>query len=87
MMAKAYKCDRCGELYSQPDPTIIIPRKGIMLSVICYGTQNWLSDTQDLCPNCARDFLVWWEHSNISAQYQLDKIISEMNSHEGYDTE
>ena len=85
-MARAFKCDRCGELYSNPLTDIsIIALNAVYPSVTCiyYGRSgNWTSDRQDLCPKCMQDLKVWWEHSNISAQHQLDKIISEMNSHE-----
>lgn len=78
MMAKAFKCDRCGELYSDPDASIKIKDGGNFLSCICYGNRTWLSDTKDLCPNCARDFKIWWEHSNLSASAQLKQIEKEM---------
>ena len=83
-MANAFKCDRCGCLYPNTDKSIKF-RTGsnTYISNLWIGNkENWDSGPKDICPNCARDFLVWWEHSNISAQYQLDKIISEMNSHE-----
>ena len=73
-MARAYECDRCGRLYSTPDYSIRITGCGNYISSICYGNNSWLSDKKDLCPDCIRDFVVWWEHSNISAQYMLNKI-------------
>lgn len=89
-MASAFKCDRCGELYDKIDHDIKFTEKeGTYISNLCAGNRDWNSGPKDLCPNCARDFKIWWEHSNISAQYQLAKIASEMNSHEGHsqDTE
>lgn len=81
-MASAYKCDRCGRLYSDPDTSVHIIGGGNYISAIAYGNKNWSSNSKDLCPDCARDFAVWWEHSNISAQYMLSKIESEMQQKE-----
>lgn len=77
-MATAYKCDRCGRLYSGPDSSVRIIGGGNYISSIRYGNNNWSSNSKDLCPDCARDFAVWWEHSNISACYMLDKMTAEM---------
>ena len=85
-MASAFKCDRCGRLYPAADKSIKF-RTGsnTYISALWIGnTDCWDSGPKDICPDCAKDFLVWWEHSNISAQHQLDKIISEMNSHEAH---
>lgn len=90
-MASAFRCDRCGCLYPSADRSIkFLKGSNTYISNLWIGnTECWDSGPKDICPDCARDFLVWWEHSNISAQYQLDKITSEMNSHEGHpqDTE
>ena len=83
-MAAAYKCDRCGRLYQNADKSIKF-RTGsnTYISNLWIGnTASWDSGPQDICPDCARDFLVWWEHSNISAQYMLSKIESEMQQKE-----
>lgn len=76
-MAYAYKCDRCGELYPNPDSSVQMVNGGNYISSICYGNRNWNCNSKDLCPDCARDFVVWWEHSNISASYMLDKMAAE----------
>lgn len=89
-MASAFMCDRCGRYYSEIDTSTRIGKGSeTYISNLSIGNRNWDTGAKDICPDCARDFLVWWQHSNISAQYQLAKITSEMNSHEGHaqDTE
>lgn len=77
-MAKAYKCDRCGELYSEPPENVKIDSAGPITSVYFGDLGNWTSSKKDLCPRCAVDFKTWFEHSNLSASYQLEQIEQEM---------
>ena len=79
-MASAFKCDRCGCLYPGPDKSIKF-RAGsnTYISKLWIGNENWDSGSQDICPDCARDFLCWWENSDISALAQLDKVTLEKN--------
>lgn len=80
-MASAFKCDRCGKLYSEPDTNTKI-RKGsnTYISNLWIGNGNWDTGAKDICPDCARDFLVWWQHSNISAQYELQRIKDDLRA-------
>lgn len=77
-MASAFKCDRCGSLYDKFDYDIkFTESKGTYISNLCAGNKNWNSGPKDLCPDCARDFLVWWEHPDLSVTQQLDQITLE----------
>ena len=81
-MASAFKCDRCGSFYSSADRSIKF-RTGsnTYISNLWFGnTDGWDSGPKDICSDCARDFLVWWEHSNISAQYELQRIKDELRA-------
>lgn len=78
-MASAFKCDRCGKLYSEPDTNTKIGKgSNTYISNLWIGNGNWDTGAKDICPNCARDFKIWWEHSNLSASYQLEQIEREM---------
>lgn len=79
-MAKAYKCDRCGELYSEPPENVKIDSAGPVTSVYFGDLGNWTSSKKDLCPRCAVDFKIWFEHSNISAQYELQRIEDDLKA-------
>ena len=80
-MASAFKCDRCGKLYSQPDTSTKIGKgSNTYISNLWISNVNWSTSAKDICPDCARDFLVWWQHSNISAQYELQKIKDDMRA-------
>ena len=81
-MASAYKCDRCGKLYSGPDRSVQITDGGNYISSIRYGNGNWACNSKDLCPDCARDFAIWWVHPNISIQCMLNEIESETQQKE-----
>lgn len=77
-MASAFKCDRCGSYYSEVNTSTRIGKgSDTYISNLWIGNSNWDTGPKDICPDCARDFLVWWEHSNISATYQLDQITLE----------
>lgn len=81
-MASAFKCDRCGCLYPGADKSIKF-RTGsnTYISTLWIGnTDSWDSGPKDICPDCARDFLCWWEHSNISAQYELRRIRDDLRA-------
>lgn len=56
-MAKAYKCDRCGEYFESMrqikgnfDISEIIAEEGVH-----YGNFK-----KDLCPVCQKEFVEWW---------------------------
>ena len=78
-MASAFKCDRCGCLYSERDKSIKFRTdSNTYISNLWIGnTESWDSGPKDLCPDCARDFLVWWEHPDLSVTQQLDQITLE----------
>ena len=86
-MAHAFKCDRCGKLYE-----FDIERKMIKgpdgfagITHLIFRNSALNSNSMDLCGDCAKDFVVWWEHSNVSAAHELDRICSEMNTHEDHE--
>lgn len=63
-MASAYKCDRCGVLYSEPSEEfkLIDKRTNTYISKIWLGNSNWDSGGKDLCPKCAEQLYSWWKN-------------------------
>jgi hypothetical protein len=65
-MSKAYRCDKCGELYDgssemqlQFDPgPLIKPQLGIRYSPESNGSPFYL---HDLCGKCQEEFVNWWK--------------------------
>lgn len=58
-MSKNYKCDRCGELYSNPTGK---SNKYIIIrpDFICVEYKHCLNDGHiDLCPNCHEQLRKW----------------------------
>lgn len=55
-MAKAYKCDRCGEYFNIcPDVDVIVSKKKA-------GNVDKIEfNIQDLCQNCHDELIEWWE--------------------------
>lgn len=61
---KAYRCDRCGQFYSDPDP---IAQEGMDV-VDVYGNEKHIlvadwdpCECVDLCRKCSLDLKSWWE--------------------------
>lgn len=61
-MARAYACDRCGELFKQREYSVTVP---VVLESdrefdIDFGNgQIYIS----LCPKCRASFQKWWDES------------------------
>lgn len=67
-MASAFKCDRCGSLYSERSiKPCLNGKNGPTVQVIEVGTPNY-GKKFDLCESCAQDLVIWLEHFNISAE-------------------
>ena len=64
-MANAYKCDRCGLLFSKRPSEICLTKSAISIQQICYEDQNNRSPAFDLCEDCAISFVSWWNRANI----------------------
>lgn len=55
-MAKAYKCDRCGEYYEQRKE-----EKGDFGIFEIISTAGILApDEKDMCPACQKELAEWW---------------------------
>ena len=80
-MAKAYACDRCGELFKLCEHSVTIP-------VILESNKKYdmdLGDTQtyiSLCPKCRAEFQKWWDegaahkttepvHQDVTTLYEV----------------
>lgn len=55
-MARAYKCDRCGEFY-EPQKQVI---GDFDISEIIAEGGYYEHDKKDLCPVCQKEFAEWW---------------------------
>ncbi len=59
-MSKCYKCDRCGELLTDPETTCVkiktIGGKELLAKLVRCGGYNDL----DVCENCYKQFRSWW---------------------------
>ena len=54
-MAKAYKCDRCGEFY-EPQKQ----EKGNLGIYEIISPVDLLPDEKDICPACRKELAEWW---------------------------
>lgn len=62
-MSAAYKCDRCGRYYSVFDHPKL---NDIPVERIAYGCRDpyaCRTSSLDLCEECAKEFVTWWELS------------------------
>ena len=62
-MSAAYQCDRCGKYYSAFDHPKL---NDIPVERIAYGQRDSYagrSTSMDLCEECAKEFVTWWELS------------------------
>lgn len=60
---KAYKCNRCGRLYEtewKPEKIRFDDKETIPLMKIIFVRSSGWSETPDLCNNCMKSFITWW---------------------------
>ena len=67
---KAYKCDRCGRLYTatwKPEKIKFDDNNSILLTRISFLKNDVWNETPDLCNNCMKSFITWWnlEQENV----------------------
>ena len=53
---KAYKCDRCGQFFTDIDR--VASKSG---KVVYSISASPMGSNVDLCRNCAQSFIDWWE--------------------------
>lgn len=56
-MARAYKCDRCGEFY---EPQKLEKGDFDIAEIIAEDCGYYKHDKKDLCPVCQKKFAEWW---------------------------
>lgn len=67
---KAHKCNRCGRLYEtewKPEKIKFDSNNSIPLMKILFVKSNGWNETPDLCNNCMKSFITWWnlEQENV----------------------
>lgn len=77
-MAKAYVCDRCGELFKQseyePDIPIVL-ESDREINMDFGNCREYLS----LCPTCRKSFQKWWD---LDAARKTTDVIHKCNIYE-----
>lgn len=56
-MARAYKCDRCGEYFETQRQ---IEGNFDISEIISGEGGHYQHDKKDLCPVCQKEFAEWW---------------------------
>ena len=81
-MAKAYACDRCGELFKQCECSFTIPvvlESDREYDMDLGNTQTYIS----LCPKCRAEFQKWWDdgavHKTTDSQHQYMTTLYEVD--------
>ena len=64
-MAKAYACDRCGELFTRHEYSETVPvvlESDREFGIDFGNTQTYIS----LCPKCRAGFQKWWDEGAVN---------------------
>lgn len=71
-MAKAYACDRCGNLFKQSeheDKVRVLLENGNNFGITFGNTQVYIS----LCPKCRTGFQKWWDIDAVNKITEPDE--------------
>ena len=80
-MAKAYACDRCGELFRESDSSDYVPV--ITESNVLFNARfiNIAGTSLSLCPECRASFQKWWDdgavHKTTEPKHQYVETLYE----------